>query len=282
MAKLGDLIKICDGRLTLTSGTPVTTSDVTAATTLYFTPYKGNNLSLYNITHDEWVFYEFSELSISLAGKTADTNYDVFVYDNSGTLTLELVAWSDATTRATALATQDGLYCKTGELNKRYLGTIRTTSTIGQCEDSRDTRFLWNYYNRVWKEVQKEESTSSWTYSGSAWRFLNNSSANRVYYVVGVPEEVYHFRMQGRIRTLNNAWAMIGLGINVSNNSTNSARAFQISDGVTNLGISPVAHINMMPSLGYSYVAALERADGSNNADFYGDNNHGVYGMIKC
>ena len=38
---------IINGRLTLTSGVPVTTSDVTAATTLYFTPYGGNFISAY-------------------------------------------------------------------------------------------------------------------------------------------------------------------------------------------------------------------------------------------
>src|SRR6185436_9706895 len=38
---------VCDGRLTLTSGTPVTTGDVTAATTLYFTPNGGNQIALY-------------------------------------------------------------------------------------------------------------------------------------------------------------------------------------------------------------------------------------------
>src|SRR3990167_1751427 len=34
----GDPLGICDGRLTLTSGTPVTTADVTGATSVYFTP----------------------------------------------------------------------------------------------------------------------------------------------------------------------------------------------------------------------------------------------------
>ena len=43
-----------NGRLTLTSGTPVTTNDVTAATTIYYTPYKGNAIQLYNGTN--WIF----------------------------------------------------------------------------------------------------------------------------------------------------------------------------------------------------------------------------------
>ena len=130
----------CNGRLTLTSGTPVTTSDVTAATTLYFTPYKGDQVALY--TDSTWTLYTLTERSIAIPA-TTDTNYDVFLYDNSGTLTLELVAWSDGTTRATALATQNGVYVKSGSADRRYLGTIRTTGVSGQCEDSETKRFVW-------------------------------------------------------------------------------------------------------------------------------------------
>ena len=94
----------CEGRLTLTSGTPVTSSDVTAATTLYFAPYKGNRIGLNN--GSAWQVHTFTELSIAVPA-TTDTNYDVFVYDNNGTPTLELLAWSDATTRATGIVFND-------------------------------------------------------------------------------------------------------------------------------------------------------------------------------
>src|SRR4051812_49331438 len=53
------------GRLTLTSGTPLTTSDVTAAGTVYFTPYNGNVIGLYDGT--DWLAIPFTEQSISLA-----------------------------------------------------------------------------------------------------------------------------------------------------------------------------------------------------------------------
>lgn len=53
---------ICQGRLTLTSGTPVTTSDVTAATTIYFTPYKGNRIALCGGTNFEGFKYPSKEV----------------------------------------------------------------------------------------------------------------------------------------------------------------------------------------------------------------------------
>ena len=72
------------GRLTLTSGTPVLTANVTAAATLYYTPYLGNLLGLYNGT--AWKLYQFNELS--LAGSNfaaASTLHDIFIYDTNTT-----------------------------------------------------------------------------------------------------------------------------------------------------------------------------------------------------
>lgn len=173
----------CQGRLTLTSGTPITTSDVTAATTIYFTPYNGNHICLYNGSN--WKPYTFTELSLSLSGYTADSNYDVFVYDNSGTLTLEGLIWSTATTRATEITAQDGIYVKSGAVTRRYLGTIRITSTTGQCEDSLTKRFVWNYYNRTIKHLYKEDSTGH-SYTTATYRYWNNDSTQHVDFIIGV------------------------------------------------------------------------------------------------
>jgi hypothetical protein len=52
------------GRLTLTSGVPVMTADVAAATTIYYTPYAGNSIPIYNGT--VFVPYAFAELSLAL------------------------------------------------------------------------------------------------------------------------------------------------------------------------------------------------------------------------
>ncbi len=178
---------VCGGRLTLASGTPVTTSDVTAATVLYFTPYWHSEVALY--TNGAWQSYTFSERSLSLSSLSADTNYDIFLYDNAGTLTLQAVAWSNNTTRATDLARQDGVYVKSGAPEYRYLGTIRTTGTAGQCEDSVARRFVWNCYNRVLCQMVAVDTTDSWTYTVQAWRPSHNNTTDgvgRVSFVVGI------------------------------------------------------------------------------------------------
>ena len=87
-----------------------------------------------------------------------DKNVDVFLYDNAGTLTLNLVEWSNDTTRATALTIQDGVYVKNGALGYLYLGTIRTSAS-GTAADSVIQRFVWNYYNRITRQIYREEAT---------------------------------------------------------------------------------------------------------------------------
>ena len=87
----------CEGRLTLTSGVPITTSDVTGATTLYFTPIETNfsKVSLYD--GSIWAINSLSEVSLSLSGLIKHVVYDIFLYRSGGTLTLEAVAWKKVT-----------------------------------------------------------------------------------------------------------------------------------------------------------------------------------------
>lgn len=107
-------------RPSLTSNVSVTTTDVVNAQTIYYTPHNGNVISLYDGT--KWVLYTSSEMSISIIGLSG--MYDIFCYSNAGTPTLETLAWTNATTRATALVNQDGILCKNGALTRRFIGSV--------------------------------------------------------------------------------------------------------------------------------------------------------------
>jgi hypothetical protein len=177
--------RVCDGRLSLTSGTPVTNTDVTAATTIYFTPYAGNRIAFYDGTR--WVQRTFSEISIAVPATTVQM-YDIWVYDSTGTLTLELTAWTNDTTRATALANQNGVLVKSGTVTRRYVGSFRTTGVSGQTEDSLVKRYLWNYYNRVQRPMKVIETTNTWTWATASWHQANAAAGNQLDFVVGVNE----------------------------------------------------------------------------------------------
>jgi len=171
-----------EGRLTLETGVPESSTDQTEKATLYFTPFIGNLIALYSGT--AWELIEFSELSLDISGYTANKNYDIFVYNNSGTVTLEGLIWTDDTTRATALVRQDGVLSKTGALTRRYVGTIRITASAGECEDSKTKRYVYNAQNQK-KRALFKSLTATHTYNAEALRVWNNDAAARVDMVIG-------------------------------------------------------------------------------------------------
>src|SRR5207244_3794732 len=68
------------------------------------------------------------EVSLSLT-LTSGKVYDVWVYDNSGVPALEVLAWTNVTTRATGLAYNNGIITKSGDQTRRYVGTIYANGT---------------------------------------------------------------------------------------------------------------------------------------------------------
>lgn len=167
------------GRLTLTSGVPVTTSDVTGATTIYYTPYVHDTIVLWDGVR--WRPVIFAEVSHALGTMTANTNYDVFGYLNAGALALEKLAWTNDTTRATAVTLQDGRYCKSGDKTRLLLGTIRSTSTTAT-EDSKAKRLVSNLYNKIQKVGFVLDGTDH-SYSSSTPRRWNNNAATQIEFV---------------------------------------------------------------------------------------------------
>lgn len=257
---------VCDGRLTLTTSLAVPAADQLAKTTIYFTPYEGNRLALYDGA--DWAIHTFTERSASLAGLTVDKNHDVFIYDNAGTLTLDLVAWTNDSARATALAVQDGVYVKDGATSRRYLGTFRTTGTTGQCEDSALKRFVWNYYNRKRRSLVVQETTNSWTYTLVAWRQANASAANQVAVVIGISEEEMTLTAIGNAEKSDGGNRYTGIG---HNSTTLNIAQVVGGAGTTNL-LAGTAVYTVAPIVGYHYFAWLEAVQAaSGTCTWYGD-----------
>lgn len=163
------------GRLTTESGVPVSTSDRTAQSTLYYTPYVHNIINLWD--GSEWKPISFTEHTVTgaaLTGLTSGKPYDVFAYLSSGALATELLVWTDDTTRATAVTLQDGRYCKSGDKTRLLLGTIYTTGTT-TTEDSLQKRYVGNVYNQCARRVYKADTTAH-SYGTGANRAWNNDA----------------------------------------------------------------------------------------------------------
>jgi hypothetical protein len=257
------------GRLTLTTGVPVTTTDVTAAETLYYTPYKSDKISLFDGT--DWKTYTFTERSIDVPDATGV--HDVFIYDNAGTLTLELTAWTNDTTRATALTTQNGVLVKTGATTRRYLGTFySTTAGNGQIEDSFANRYLWNYYNRVARPMRVLEATDTWSYTLATIRQANGSTANQLNFVVGYSEETVQANVLARAENTNISVAMmVGIGLDSTTAIATGCLVDSPASQVANQGMGTQAQWKGFPGVGKHYLAWLEYSSATGTTTWYGD-----------
>jgi len=255
---------VCQGRLTLTTGVPVTTADVTAAATLYFTPYNGNAVGLFDGTY--WDILSFTELSLDISGYTASKPYDIWLYNNSGTAALDSTIWTDGVTRATELTTQDGIYVKTGAADRRYLGTIYINSSGGQTDDSVLKRNVWNYYNRKWRRLYVVEATGH-TYNSTTLRNWNNSLL-ALEVTCGVIEDTMVVTLYGNIQAGNAASpARIAMTWNASTTLINEL-PYHASSVTTTM--AEVATKTPVPvSIGWNYISIMEQITaGSTNGSF--------------
>lgn len=259
--------KVTNGfRLTLTTATPVTTSDVTAATTIYLTPYLSNEIAIYGGA--SWAIYTSAEVSIALGTLTSGKNYDIFAYWTGSALALEFsAAWTSDTARSDAVVMQDGVLVKSADHTRRYVGTFRTTATT-TTEDSLAKRFLFNQSNRVRRPMKRVEATASWSYAvANTWRQANASASNQVEYVTGDAGTELDADLTVPVTGTSNTES-VGIGID-STTAVSGSQAFV--DGFAN-GVSARARYRDFPGLGYHKVCWLEAANTTGGATFYGTN----------
>ena len=208
---------------------------------------------------------------------------DTFECDGSDTTGLTYTSggtwYTVPNTRATALTTQDNVYVKTGDTTRRYLGTLMTTATSGECEDSLERRLVWNYYNRISRAFYKTEDTASWTYSSATVRAMNNSTANRIGLVLGVAEELWWGEAHGKFDSTVAANGAVHIAANnIANYITTAIPNHTVvaAGGFGNIREKIIYN----PSAGYYAMQAVEVGFGSGTQTFYGESNVGISGYI--
>jgi hypothetical protein len=287
------------GRLTLTTATPILITDVTAATTIYYTPYLNGYLSLYDGTN--WITTAFSELSQTLADNTkspaattANNNYDMFVWNDAGTVRCTRgPAWSSSTTRGTGagtteLTTVNGIYMNAntvtnGPIASRglYVGTIRTNASnqvamllapSAAAGGTANTIYCWNHYNRAPLSSVCRDSTNTWTYAGSpnVWQSANTSTSNRISMVIGINDCL----VKG-VYNVASTFGTTGL-LSYAGVGFDSTTVFTGTSGIC--GSAQITGQNYgygsaYPGIGLHFIQALESTNTGANVTFYGDNN---------
>jgi hypothetical protein len=285
-------------RLTLTSATPVLSTAVAAATTVYSTPYQSDLLLLWNgtqfvPTHCAETAQLLSDATKSPAAAVAASNYDMFAWNDSGTCRVTRgPVWTNDTTRALALSRANfGILTNSTAITNgpgaafgTYMGTIRTdaggatvtfqsVSNAATCGQLRIP--LWNNYNRVNVAASQTLTAASHSYSGSLRQYLADANCS-VAAVIGQPAEQTNVSLTGRLgTTVTNGAASVALGLNAatvvagSNIGYTSVQATGASSwGTVEARYSPA------PLTGFYTFNALEDANSAlvNIADQFGYN----------
>lgn len=277
------------GRLTLTTGVPVT-GDVTGATTVRYTPYVGAQIPIYNGA--SFVMTTFTELAQATTDTTkspaavaADKVYNLYVWNDAGTLRLSRgpALASDTTDPSASNTRTDGVWLNTSAITNgpaalrgTWVGTVRSDGS-SQINNSAAKRYVWNLYNRVDEFLRAQDTTDTWTYGTGSFRQANGSTANQLAMVRGLDEDAVEVRAEAHTAYTADSGHGMTFGIGVNSTTVNSATAFGQSGsnggGIATSGRSFAAYVGR-PGYGAVYLAWLEKFIGGSggSATVYGDN----------
>ena len=248
---------LAGGRLTLETGVAVSASDQTAKTTIYYTPFVHSLIGLYDTTNLIWTAHPFTEKSLALGTLVSGKNYDVFAALTSGAVAIEALVWTSDSARATALVAVDGVLCKTGDTSRRYVGTFRTASTT-TTEDTISSRLVWNYYNRLPRQIRCS-LVASHTYSTAAWRAYNNSTVvgeTRMQFVTGLAEDAISHTITSQI-------VYIYLDIGLDSTTVPAAPAMHM--GTTGFQVCFSLSYTLAPQVGFHFLQVIENGLNGNS-----------------
>lgn len=289
------------GRLTLVSGAPVLTTDQTAKTVIYYTPYVSDGVPIYDGSF--WTQKPFTELTLNLdsSNHLSGSLYDVFVWNNAGTVSIGTgPAWSSTISRgtgagATELERKNGIWTNKNSITLKngagsgtsaiaantatYVGSFYATAN-GQTGmafkpapangGSNNILGLYNAYNRVRIISVNHDNAggdgNSWTYNSAIWRKKNNSNSNRISQIDGLGESslyvnFYQYCSPGSGSTVN---------IGVVQDSTTATPSFG-AQAFNNLAVMVNGGDTFIPSLGFHYEQMMEaRVEGGGTDSFFG------------
>jgi len=261
---------IAGGRLSVSSSDPVPTTDQ-SGDTLYYLPYKSSKIALWDTTDGAWGVEDIgSSVSKDTTNLSADKNYDVFLYDDSGTLKLDYVAWTDDTTRATDISRKNGVWVKGASGSQspgyRYLGTVRTISDSGiKFTDAEQKRYVWNVDNRLPRFGANRDGTASWTYNNYwGWRGMNGGDADWIFkFVRGLDEEpIEAYLAIGVAGSGAASWTYVAIGFDsyTTPDTTNNAHGTELA--TTTGGHQITVAYKRFASEGYHTLYGMESTGG--------------------
>lgn len=304
------------GRLTLTAATAAPENDVVGATSIFYVPSIGTYLPVYDgaaynpKTIGAGLTLPLNANSGHAGYHAANTNFDLYVIDDGGTLrlvtgpgwTAGAVAGSNVARGTGAgsteleeftgyLVNKNSMTARFGTLSgdtvvvparrATYVGSFRATAN-GQATDSKASRLLFNAFNRLQRVIKVVDPAVSWTYNTGTYRQANgnaNMKAQVLLGLRGIAVEVEYLIVVGNATA--GSYAIIAIGLDST--TTASVDCF---GGTGFLGTPLRDHATKYkgyPGLGLHELIPLESSGAVGTTTFYSAGNNynvGLYGSV--
>lgn len=179
------------------------------------------------------------------------------------------------TYRNTSLSIQNGMWCKTGDATRLYLGSFMTDSTTTTSSSLLD-RLVMNFYNRVPLPVQiGNGGATSWNYTTATYRQINANVNARIAVLSCDPsagstygDNSVSLTAKG-IASNSVGSTAVALGVGIDTTITNSCQIY--GDQTQSTFSSPITSwYNGGLTLGYHQLCALEIATASGTTTWKG------------
>lgn len=290
LASIGGSLTIPQGRLTLATATPVMITTQAAKTTIFYSPYYGNQCPIYDGTN--FTMKSFAELSALTTDATKSPAAigvskvnDWFVWNDAGTIRLgHGVDWTNDTTpvgtgprpgltMVAGIWTNQAAITNGPAINRgTYVGTTRSnaSSTLDwiygavSAGGTAGVLGVWNYYNRRRVVSFCGDLADSWTYNLATVRAANAKTTMRHSFVCGLAEDSF----TADYKSLHNPTTVsttIGVGYDATNAFSGRTASNYLAGPLTLSGDFSTT------ALGYHFFQACESGE-TGVGTFYGDN----------
>jgi hypothetical protein len=270
---------------------------VAQATNIYYTPYIGMNVPVYDGTKFNMVdiggelINVTSDATTNPAVVALNSIYDLFVWVNNGIPTLSRgPAWTNSTTRSagTALTRVRGILVNNAAITNgpaqyqgTYVGTFVSNTGTATVTFQFGTPLsgggnailgLWNMYNRITVQTRVTDTQVPYTYTTATVRQAGGSTTNNILYVLGMAEEPPTFYYQQNVTTAvaAGATAQVSIGDNNQAAFELGGTYFAAQAAIAATGTLDVVYTKGSTEgmLGRYTAFALELGDGTNANTF--------------
>lgn len=290
------------GRLSLTSLSPNSESDVSGGVNIYYVPLIGAYVPIYNGIVVAMVAIG-AQLTLALDSASAHAgyhqsgkNFDLFAINDAETIRLGTgpswiagaVAGSDVARGTGAGSTEiesfNGLLVNKNDIAIRfgassgntvavparqatYLGSFRATAD-GQASDSKTQRLVFNAYNLMFRNFRVGGVANNYSYSTDAWQSLAGTGL-KAEFILGLRGTVVRAQAIALVLNSTDTSRVVRSGIGLDSTSAPYDGGLTASIGVTTKLGQLVSFYEDYPGIGYHYLAPLERGAGTDTQTWF-------------